>query len=129
MTRYTLKTIDAIEGKQTFYKLEINGECQFDEYEEDIRNSGQYIEELESIYANMEDIANNKLLPRTKFKDITLNSRDNLKEYEFKSKHLRIYAMKGENGKVIVLGGTKNAQKKEIKRFRSIKKDYKETML
>ncbi len=52
-----------------------------------------------------------------------------LKEYEFKSKHLRIYVMKVKHGKLVVLGGTKNAQKKEIKRFRSIKKDYKEAML
>lgn len=127
MNEYTLIRIEAIEGTQTFYKLKANGQCQFDEYEEEIRSSGQYIDELESIYAYMEEVANNKLLPKTKFRDITLNNKDAIKEYEFKSKHLRVYAIKGNNGKIIVLGGTKNAQKKEIKRFRSIKRDYKET--
>jgi len=124
MNKYTLTQIEAIEGKQIFYKLEINGYCQFDEYESKIGTNARYMDELFSIYGTMEDVANNKLVPKEKFKDITLSSKDPIKEYEFKSKHLRVYAIKCDDGKIIILGGKKNKQKREIKRFRSIKKDY-----
>ncbi|HKK59727.1 MAG TPA: hypothetical protein VJ937_09625 [Salinivirga sp.] len=126
MTRYSLHKIDAIEGKQQFYKLGIDNKCQFDEYEEEIENNGQYEEELASIYANMEDVANNKLLPNTKFKDIT-KGKSKVKEYEFKTKHLRVYAIKHPDGKLIIFGGYKNQQKKDIRKFRSIKNAYLKT--
>jgi hypothetical protein len=34
MSKFALKEIDAINGKQTFDKLFINNSCQFDEFEE-----------------------------------------------------------------------------------------------
>lgn len=96
----------------------------FDEFENEIDRLGQYEEELFYIYSSMEDVANNKLLPKTKFRDISINKKDKVKEYEFKSKHLRIYAIKSPEGKVIIMGGYKNSQKKDIKKFRFIKDKY-----
>jgi hypothetical protein len=129
MPKYSLNKIVEIEGKQEIYKLEIDESCQFDVFENEIEERGQYIEELYSIYNLIEDVANNKILPKTKFRDITITKNDSVKEYEFKSKHLRVYAIKAPGGKIIILGGYKNRQKKDLKKFRSIKVKYLETPL
>ena len=52
-----------------------------------------------------------------------------VKEYEFKSKHLRVYAIQQINGKIIVLGGFKNNQKEDINKFRSLKKQYLDSLV
>ncbi len=124
MKAFTLKKIDSIEGKQDIYKLEIDNNCQFDEFEKEIINRGQYDNELGSIYSLMEDVANNKLLPKTRFRDITLSKKDKTKEYEFKTRNLRVFAIKSPGGQIIILGGYKNNQKKDIKKFRYIKAEY-----
>lgn len=71
----------------------------------------------------MEYAANGNSLPDTKFKDVTPDGTA-VKEYEFKSKHLRVYAIKQTNGKIIVLDGFKTNQKADFKRFRSLKEQY-----
>ena len=124
MKKFTLKEIEWIEARQSIYKLEIDNNCQFDMFEKEISYRKQYENELASIYSLIEDVANNKLLPKTKFRDITITKKDNIKEYEFKSRNLRVYAIKSEEGKVIILGGYKNNQKKDIKKFRRIKAEY-----
>ena len=69
----------------------------------------------------MEYLGNNGTLPKTKFRDVTPKG-EKIKEYEFKSKHLRIYAIQKTNGKIVILGGYKNNQDKDFLRFRSLKK-------
>lgn len=128
MSKFTLNKIEELGAKQEIFKLVIDKTCLFDEFEQEIEERGQYEEELYSIYSLIEDVANNKLLPKTKFRDITINKKDNVKEYEFKSKHLRIYAIKATGGKIIVMGGYKNNQEKDIKRFRKIKTEYIKTL-
>ena len=72
----------------------------------------------------MDLIANNNTLPHTKFKDLT-PSKDKNKEYEFKSKHLRVYVFHdAKSGKIVAHGGTKTDQKSDIKYFRNLKKQY-----
>lgn len=128
MAKYTLNPLEEIDGIQDIYKMQIDDLCLFDDFEKEIEKRGQYEEELYSIYSLIEDVANNKLLPKTKFRDITNSKKDNIKEYEFKSKHLRVYAIKAPNGKVIIMGGYKSNQKKDIKKFRSIKSNYINTL-
>lgn len=128
MSKYSLNKIEGIEGKQNIYKLHIDESCMFDEFEEEIESKGQYEEELYAIYSLMEDVADNKLLPKEKFRDITISKKEKFKEYEFKSKHLRVYAIKAPDGKVVIMGGYKNRQKKDIKKFRSIKDKYINTL-
>ena len=123
MSKFALQRIESITGFQTLDKLIVDDHCQFDEFEQAISNNNKYKSELASIYNYMEQVANGNSVPEKKFKDITPES-ETIKEYEFKSKSLRVYAIKKENGKIIVFGGYKNKQKKEIKKFRSIKKRY-----
>lgn len=127
MCKFALKKIEAINGKQEFDKLEINGICQFDEFENELKGNKKYKAELVSIYAYMEEASINNTLPEKKFKDIT-PAKETVKEYEFRSKNLRVYAIKKENGKIVIFGGYKNRQKKEMRKFRAIKKEYLEAI-
>ncbi len=123
MAKFSLKLIDSIEGKQKFYKLIQNDVCPFDNFQIEIENSN-YLSELLTIYAYMEMVSNLKTLPNTKFRDITPD-KSLVKEYEIKSKHLRIYLFHEEKtGKIIVCGGYKKSQKSDIKHFRNLKKSY-----
>ena len=71
----------------------------------------------------MNEVANIRTLPNTKFKDITPR-KENVKEYEFKEGNLRVYAIKKFGGKIIILGGYKNRQKQDLRKFRSLKEQY-----
>lgn len=50
------------------------------------------------------------------------DGKDGIREYEFKSKHLRVYALAKPDGKIVVMGGKKKTQRKDINRFRELKK-------
>ena len=113
--------MEAVSGKQSFDKLVIEGNIPFDDFEKGLESSDK--QDLQKILFYMNEVANNKPLPNTKFKDVT-PQKDNVKEYEFKSGNLRVYAISKRGGKVIIIGGYKNKQKKDFVRFRSIKKQY-----
>lgn len=123
MPNFALINIDTINGKQVFEKLVVDDVCPFDEFERSIESNKKYYNELGSIYNYMEQLANGASLPETKFKDITPR-KETVKEYEFKSRNLRVYAIKKENGKIIIFAGKKNNQKKDLKRFRSLKSQF-----
>jgi putative component of toxin-antitoxin plasmid stabilization module len=90
--------------------------------------SVQYESELLTLNARMDLVANLERLPKQKFRDLT-PAKEQVKEYEFKTKHLRLYVIHIEKtGKVVVLGGYKNTQKKDIRGFRSLKKQYLKTL-
>lgn len=125
MTKFALRKIQAIEGKQTFYELLIEGRSQFEDFFEKIKNNPQLISEVKSILSYMQYVSDLKsFLPKEKFRDITPEV-DKIKEYEFKSKHLRVYAFHSERkGKIVVFWGFKTNQVRDIKTFRSIKKTF-----
>ncbi len=123
MSKFALVRIDAIVGKQEFDKLFVDDNCEFDDFEKDVQKHQRYASELGMIYRYMEVVSDNKTPPSGKFKDIT-PEKELVKEYEFRTKHLRVYAIKKKNGKIIVLGGYKNRQPKDLRKFRSIKKRY-----
>lgn len=122
MSKFALHNIETIKGKQLFFQLEINGEKQLDIFENELIGT-TYDGEFKTILTLMEFVANNRTLPKNKFRDIT-PKKEIVKEYEFKTKHLRIYTIHKPGGKIIVLGGFKNNQKSDINLFRSIKKQF-----
>lgn len=124
MSTFALKTIEAVKGKQQFYELLIDGYSQYEEFTNEVAHNPQYKSELLTILSYMNFVANLKLLPDKKFKDIT-PTKDATKEYEFKSAHLRTYVFHCENiGKIVAYFGYKNCQKEDIVKFRSIKRRY-----
>ncbi len=122
MPTFALKEIKAVKGKQTFYKLVKDNKCHFDIFEEKMLKT-QFAGEVGKIYAYMERIADGESMPADKFKDIT-PSNESVKEYEIKTKNLRVYLTKTEDGKIVIIGGKKNTQKSDLRKFRSLKKQY-----
>ncbi len=122
MATFALKEIEAVKGRQTFYKLEKDNKCYFDIFEEEMLKT-QFAGELGKIYAYMEGVANGKSMPSTKFRDIT-PAKESVKEYEIKTKNLRVYLTKTTDGKIVIIGGKKNTQKSDLRKFRSLKEQY-----
>lgn len=128
MSKFELKKIEAVVGKQMFYKLLKDEICEFDEFVQQIKTEGSFDKEITKIYALMQQVAELKTLPQEKFKEIT-NPKSEVKEYEIKTKHLRVYLFHQEHtGKIIVLGGKKTTQNQDIAHFREIKKQYFESI-
>jgi len=125
MSNFVVTNIDEVNGKQECKQLVIvkNGEYLgvFDEFENSLQK--KYDSSLVAIISIMNRVANLQTVSPDKFKDITPDG-EPVKEFEFKYRDLRVYAIKVFNGKLIVLCGYKNSQKKDIVKFRSLKKQY-----
>lgn len=121
MPTFAVQRIDTINGKQVFNKLIIDGISPLDEFEESLEELHKA--EMASIYFYMEEVANLRSLPKKKFRELK-GAKGNTKEYEFKSEHLRVYAIKQPNCKLIVMCGYKNTQDEDIIKFRSLKNRY-----
>lgn len=122
MPIFELENIEAIRGCQQFDKLKVDGECPIDNFVDNLEE--RYETEMDMIYAYMDMVANNQSLPYTKFHTLDKGCSDGCREYEFKTKHLRVYAISQTGGKIIILGGYKNSQKRDIVSFRALKKQY-----
>ncbi len=124
MSTFAIQEIKEINGRLKIFKLFINGTCEYDEFEKEIETEGNLKSELRTIITRLYEIADMKLLPQNKFKDIT-PKKENNKEYEIKTHHLRIYLFHDKNtGRVIVCGGKKGTQRADINHFRKIKHEY-----
>lgn len=121
MAEYTLKAMDAVVGKQSFDMLVRDGKCLFEEFENNVE--AQYKGEIASLYAIMNDVANLKSLPKTKFHPYNKGDAK-VREFEFKTKNLRAYAIEKPGGKIIVIGGTKSNQKNDQATFWKYKQQY-----
>lgn len=130
MPNFALRKIEAIKGRQQFDKLVIDNRCPFDEFEAGLEEL--YKSEMAGIYHYMQDVADLKSIAEDKFhfydKDKKQRRKDGVREFEFKSKHLRVYGITKPNGKIIITGGTKAKQKMEQNEFRKLKKLYLESL-
>lgn len=102
------------ENGYIFYKVYINGKCQLDKFEADIRKDNNMDSELKVIYSLMTLYQDYPKLPIKKFRHLTLGKGQRNDVYEFKSKHLRIYAIKQNNIFYVIRGGLKKDQEKDL---------------
>ena len=124
MPKFALKKIEEIVGRIKIFKLILDNNCEFDEFENQIKNEVSYASELITIQSRLQEVANGKILPKEKLRNIT-PKKELLKEYEIKTRHLRVYLFHEEKtGRIIVCGGKKVTQHKNIGHFRRIKKEY-----
>lgn len=128
MPIFAIQKMEEIKGKQTFYKLSVDSVCLLDDFYQTIESNPQYLSEFIGILSRMECVANNQLLPKNLFRPIVPKSHGEVKEYEFKSKNLRVYSISREGGKIVICGGYKNSQKADIRWFQSLKKQYIESL-
>ena len=124
MAKFTLQSTPEIYGKIKFYYLEVDGINQYREFELQIEQEGTYVSELRTIQTRMIEVANLQRLPKTKFRLIS-NDKDLVKKYEIKTNNLRVYLFHEElKGHIVVCGGKKNSQPKDIRKFNSLVKQY-----
>lgn len=125
MHDFRLIGFEEVYGLFRFYKLVKDNNCQYNDFETIINKEGTYATELNRAKAIMEDFANKKSLPITKLRPLTQDRDEKYKEYEIKTENLRVYffILPGR-GDIVVLGGKKTKQKKDIKIFRKIKNEY-----
>ena len=121
MDIYSLERIDQVRGIQIFEKLVVNGIAPFDRFVDNLEEV--YRSEILTLYKYMDMVANLQALPTTKFHPYD-DGKDGFREYEFKTKHLRVYVIAKPGGKIVVLGGTKANQAKDQVEFRRLKRGY-----
>jgi hypothetical protein len=125
MSKFALIEIEAVKGKQKFYKLEKDGVCEFDIFETEARKF--YNSQINSIYHRMDALAQGKRLPIQQFR-VLKGGLENITECELKTKNLRVYYFIDKaNGSIVITGGYKKEQKKDINRFRGVINKYLES--
>ena len=114
---YEIKDCDLVNNRNgyTFKKMYINGVCQFDDFYEEVHASKNEYKNLVAIMALMQCFSDT-LLPKEKFRQIKDLDRNDI--YEFKKKGLRVYVLLCKPDVVIILGGYKKNQKKDISRLK-----------
>lgn len=106
-------------------KLVVNGICPFDEFCEETEHAGNLRGDLLGLFRRVNDVANQRRLPQERLRDIT-PSGERVREIELKKGSLRLYMIK-DSSHIIILGGKKNSQGKDIKKFRSLKHQFLES--
>jgi hypothetical protein len=122
MIKFTTRVVDEIKALEVVEQLCIYGIGQLDNLEE--RTIGTtYGGEFRGLMSFIQHFANGGN-PGRKVK--YLRGSDGTTEFEFISKHLRIYAIQRPAGKLIIYGGFKKAadSSDNIKIFHAIKREY-----
>lgn len=123
MNRFALEEFSIIKGHVRFYKLKVDDACPIDEFWNEIEREGNLKKQLNTAIAIMERYAQGLPTSPDKFKNITENS-DPVNEYEIKTRDLRIYLFKDKAGAIVVSGGKKSTQRRDINRFKNLTIEY-----
>ena len=122
MSKFVTRIVEAIKAREIVEQLFVYGVGQLDRLENQLTGT-TYSSEFNSLLAFIQHFANGGN-PGRKVK--YLRGNDGVTEFEFISKHLRIYAIQQPGKKIILFGGIKKAadSSDNISAFRSIKKEY-----
>ncbi len=126
MSIFDLEKIYWVNGKIDFFQLIIDGKNQFLEFEAQLKKEGRYSSELIRLQSRMQEMADLKLLPESKCRNITPKKVQE-KEYEIKTKSLRLYLFHLEKkGRIVVILTKKKPkeQSRDIAHFRIIKRAF-----
>lgn len=120
---YTRITCDLVLNEEyIFYKLAIDGVCQFDEFLHEIDRNVNAKKNLTGIVAVMEHFSAKIMLPKSKFRYVHIKGRNDI--YEFKKNDIRVYVIVGKEDITIALGGFKKNQDSDISRLERNLKNY-----
>lgn len=115
MEEFYLCPLDDVENpKYKFYFLYKDGRCFCKEFFDSLTQKSD-LNELAELLAIMEKVDNNNL-PRSKYHYIPGDRYDRKDVYEFKTKHLRLYAIKKAPDYYLVVAGYKKGQDKDIEK-------------
>lgn len=111
--------------KISVYELYKNGSSLFGAFVDEIEKDGNLFDNLAGAIRIIEETSNLNRFPKTKFREIKGHQLD-CKVYEAKSGIIRVYLFHEEKtGRVIITGGLKDNQDKNIKSIVKIIKAYK----
>ena len=123
MSDYSITPYDDVNNPQyIFYKLYVNGVCQFDDFLKEIERNKSDQKLFSYIIRYMDCMTDQIRLPKTKLNHIESNDRTDI--FEFKKDRLRVYVLKQKPNVFIVIGGYKATQKKDISVLKSRIKDF-----
>ncbi len=122
MTKFAIRIIEEIKARELVMQLCIYGVGQLDLFEKQLVGT-TYKSEFRSLLLFIQHFANGGE-PGKKVK--YLKGNDGPTEFEFISKHLRIYAIQHPGKKLIIYCGFKKASdsRDNIAAFRALKKEY-----
>ena len=124
---FAIEKLEAVRrnGKVQFFKLIKDGVCWFDNFYEEQMNDARNASDLKKILTIMDYMAEtNAILPKGKFNSIKQGK--NVVGYEFKKNELRVYCLKPTLNVVVVFGGYKKNQEKDVKRLYKIVEEVKD---
>lgn len=125
MAKFELLEVEQVKGKTSFFKLSINGNCQFDEFYSSYVKDGNFTSRFNACFQIMNYVSDGHILPNTKFRNLENPDPPAIQEYEVKKEEIRIYLVRIAKGYVILFCAYKSKkQKKDILTFRSIKKEF-----
>lgn len=115
---YSIQKLDIINNpKCHFYKLFIDGKCQFDEFASEAEANKADSKSLVNIFSRMDSFDPDQKLPKEKFNHIQGGKYDRKDVYEFKKDKLRAYVILIKPNVYVVYGGYKKEQQKDIARI------------
>jgi hypothetical protein len=129
MTKFALEEIkielDENETICDFYSLTINGRNKFDEFKSfcDKNSFSVVFIKIQTLILTIAK-GNERMLPNTKLKQLKRGKKDKIPDFEIKTKHLRLYFVKESNNRIVIMGGKKTNQTKDIIKLRGITKNY-----
>ncbi|HAP30321.1 MAG TPA: hypothetical protein DCR26_09385 [Porphyromonadaceae bacterium] len=120
---YELKPFSEVKNQRfTFHKLTVDDRCPFEEFEDGLCQPSD-TKALGAIYSLMECFGN-QLLPKTKFNHLDGGKKDPDNVFEFKKNNIRVYVLLQKPDVVVVLGGFKATQKKDINKVFAIAREW-----
>ncbi len=124
MPKFVTKIVEEIKAKQIVEQLFKDGVGQLYKFENQLVGT-TFQGEYHGLLAFIQHFANGGN-PGSKVKYLKGNKSDGTTEFEFRSKHLRVYAIQLSGKKIIIFGGIKRAadSSDNITAFRAIKKEY-----
>ena len=127
MSRFELKKIECIPEnfrEELFFKLEVDGKCEYDVFQEKMQKSGNTKKDLNKINSTMVLLAEGHESANLKKLKGRAEKSDPYMDYEIKCGRLRVYLFEDEKeGKIIVLGELKK-DAKSIAKMRELKLEY-----
>jgi hypothetical protein len=118
---FVVEELPAVSDIILFSKLTRNGVCGWDEFFAKYAKSHK--SDLIRIQGILQQVARTLHLPGKKWHPLGKPDGE-AREFEAKSGDLRLYAVKLSSGYVVIIGGIKGNQKRDIRRLRTIKDEY-----
>jgi hypothetical protein len=121
MPKFVFEKILALTGTEyKVFQLSIDGVNQLDKFEKELTGT-TYLSQYKTLLRWMDYYSNTGIIPGEKLKELNTGKKEKIKEFEFRTKDLRLYAAQATNGKIIILCGYKGTQVKDINKFRALK--------